>query len=228
MLNDIFSSVLTGTSSSLSASDMMLCTAVSLALGFLVALFYTFRSRHSKSFVVTLALLPAVVQLVIMLVNGNLGTGVAVMGAFSLVRFRSVPGSAKEICSIFLAMAVGLATGMGYLAVAAAFVLVMGAAGLIYTASGFGGVKHVQKQLKITIPESLDYTNVFDDLLFEYTGKSELVQVRTANMGSLYRLEYQIELKDPAKEKEFLDALRCRNGNLEISCGRVPEAREEL
>lgn len=228
MLNDIFSSVLTGTSASLSASDIMLCTAVSLALGFLIALFYTFRSRHSKSFVVTLALLPAVVQLVIMLVNGNLGTGVAVMGAFSLVRFRSVPGSAKEICSIFLAMAVGLATGMGYLAVAAAFVLVMGAAGLIYTVSGFGGEKHVQKQLKITIPESLDYTNVFDDLLFEYTGKSELVQVRTANMGSLYRLEYQIELKDPAKEKEFLDALRCRNGNLEISCGRVPEAREEL
>lgn len=228
MLNDIFSSVLTGTSTSLSASDIMLCTAVSLTLGFLIALFYTFRCRHSKSFVVTLALLPAVVQLVIMLVNGNLGTGVAVMGAFSLVRFRSVPGSAKEICSIFLAMAVGLATGMGYLAVAAAFVLIMGAAGLIYTVSGFGGEKHVQKQLKITIPESLDYTNVFDDLLLEYTGKFELVQVRTANMGSLYRLEYQIELKDPAKEKEFLDALRCRNGNLEISCGRVPEAREEL
>lgn len=228
MLNEIFSSVLTGTSAALSASDILLCTAVSLALGFLIALFYTFRSRHSKSFVVTLALLPAVVQLVIMLVNGNLGTGVAVMGAFSLVRFRSVPGSAKEICSIFLAMAVGLATGMGYLAVAAVFVLVMGIAGLIYTVSGFGGEKHALKQLKITIPESLDYTDVFDDLLFEYTGKSELVQVRTANMGSLYRLEYQIELKNPAKEKEFLDALRCRNGNLEISCGRVPEAREEL
>lgn len=228
MLNEIFSSVLTDSAASLSASDILLCTVVSLALGFLIALFYTFRSRHSKSFVVTLALLPAVVQLVIMLVNGNLGTGVAVMGAFSLVRFRSVPGSAKEICSIFLAMAVGLATGMGYLAVAAVFVLVMGIAGLIYTLSGFGGEKHVHKQLKITIPESLDYTNVFDDLLGEYTGKSELVQVRTANMGSLYRLEYQIELKDPAKEKEFLDALRCRNGNLEISCGRVPETREEL
>lgn len=230
MLNDLFSSILSSetAASALSVTDILTCTIVSLILGFLIALFYTFRSSHSKSFVVTLALLPAIVQMVIMLVNGNLGTGVAVMGAFSLVRFRSVPGSAREICSIFLAMAVGLATGMGYLAVAALFVIVMGTAGLIYTVSGFGRQKQAQKELKITIPESLDYTDVFDDLMQKYTGKWELMLVRTTNMGSLYRLEYLVTIKDQAKEKEFLDALRCRNGNLEISCGRVAAVREEL
>lgn len=228
---NLFDSVLTDTTASgtaLSLGPFMICTACSLILGAAIAGLYTFRSHASKSFVVTLALLPPMVQLVIMLVNGNLGTGVAVMGAFSLVRFRSVPGSAREIASIFLAMAVGLATGTGYVGVAAVSVAIIGLAGMLYTVTGFGENRNQEKELKITIPESLDYTGVFDDIFQQYTRRWELVQVRTANMGSLYRLDYRIILKNADKEKAFLDELRCRNGNLEISCGRIATAREEL
>ncbi len=228
---NLFDSVLTDATASgtaLSLGPFMICTACSLILGAAIAGLYTFRSYASKSFVVTLALLPPMVQLVIMLVNGNLGTGVAVMGAFSLVRFRSVPGSAREIASIFLAMAVGLATGTGYVGVAAVSVAIIGLAGMLYTVTGFGENRNQEKELKITIPESLDYTGVFDDIFQQYTRRWELVQVRTANMGSLYRLDYRIILKNADKEKAFLDELRCRNGNLEISCGRIATAREEL
>ncbi|HIS67853.1 MAG TPA: DUF4956 domain-containing protein [Candidatus Gallacutalibacter stercoravium] len=205
----------------------MLCMLFSLGLGLVIALLYMFRNTYSKSFVVTLALLPISVQMVILLVNGNLGAGVAVMGAFSLVRFRSAPGSAREICAIFFAMAVGLATGMGYLGAAVVFVVVVGAASLLYAAVGLGEQKQA-KTLKITIPEDLDYTDLFADLLAQYTQKWELIEVRTSNMGSLYRLEYRIVLRDKGKEKEFIDAVRCRNGNLEVSCGRIAAQREEL
>ena len=230
MLDQFFSSILEtqNTTTTLSIKSVLLCTAASLILGLGIALAYRFRNQSSKSFVVTLALLPAIVQMVIMLVNGNLGTGVAVAGAFSLVRFRSVPGSARDIGSIFLAMAIGLATGMGYIGIALLFTLIISAVSLLYTVSGFGEKKEEEKGLKVTIPESLDYTEIFDDLFQKYTSKWELVQVKTASMGSLYRLEYQIILKNPSKEKEFLDEIRCRNGNLEISCGRVELNREEL
>ena len=185
------------------------------------------RNTTTKGFLTTLALLPAIVQMVIMLVNGNLGTGVAVMGAFSLIRFRSVPGTAREICSIFLSMAVGLATGTGYLAAAVLFTLILELAGLFCTLLRFGASGQ-EKSLKITIPEDLDYTDVFDDLLETYTSKWELIQVRTAEMGSLYKLQYRVVLRNPAQEKKFIDDLRCRNGNLEISCGRIVTPREEL
>lgn len=224
---DIFASVLTD-GSGITIGGFVLCTAVSLVLGLVIALFFSFKSPASKGFVMTLALLPAIVQAVIMLVNGNLGTGVAVMGAFSLVRFRSVPGGAREICAIFLAMAVGLATGMGYLGVAAVFALLIGALSLVYTVSGLGSGSRGAKTLKITIPEELDYSGVFDDLFDEFAVSSELLSVRTTNMGSLFKLEYSIKLKDEAREKEFIDALRCRNGNLEIICGRVPASIESL
>ncbi len=176
----------------------------------------------------TIALLPAIVQMVIMLVNGNLGTGIAVMGAFSLVRFRSIPGNAREINSIFMAMAVGLATGTGYLAAAVAFVIILGGISVLYQVTGFGEVKRKEKELRITIPEGLNYTGVFEDLFLKYTKKSELIQVRTANMGSLYKLNYRVILKNPAEEKAFLDELRCRNGNLEIACGRITYGSDEL
>lgn len=231
MLDNIFGSVLNTaatTTESFQIGSFLICTAASLILGAIIALLYTFRNTYTKSFVVTLALLPAVVQVVIMLVNGNLGTGVAVMGAFSLIRFRSVPGSAKEICSIFIGMAVGLACGMGYVALAALFVIIMGAVNLVYTVTNFGEQKASDKSLKITIPEGLDYTGVFDDLFDKYTEKSELVQVKTANMGSLFKLEYKITLKDTKKEKSLIDEIRCRNGNLEISCGKVAFGRDEL
>lgn len=229
MQADWFNSILsTSTTASFSIGSVLLCSVCALVLGAVIALVYSFRTSASKSFVITLALLPAIVQLVITLVNGNLGTGVAVMGAFSLVRFRSVPGTAKEICCIFLAMAVGLATGMGFLAVAVLFTTILCGVLLVYTVLPFGESKRAEKELKITIPESLDYSGIFDDLFTKYTSKTMLMQVRTCNMGSLYRLDYRIILKDLTKEKEFMDALRCRNGNLEISCGRVASGMETL
>lgn len=173
------------------------------------------------SFAITLAILPAVVQLVIMLVNGNLGAGVAVAGAFGLVRFRSAPGTAREIGALFLAMALGLATGMGYIGLAVLAFVMLSAALLALTALNFGQRSAMERTLKITIPENLDYNGLFDDLLEKYTTSFTLTQVKTANMGTLYELSYLVTLPQETVPKEFLDALRCRNGNLNITCGRV-------
>lgn len=225
MLENMFGSVV---QNGLTFGNFMLCTLVSLALGIAVAWVYMRRSIYSKSFAVTLALMPAMVQVVIMLVNGNLGAGVAVMGAFSLVRFRSVPGTAREIGMIFFAMAIGLACGMGYLAFAVLFMLMIGIAFLGLSASSFGDPKEEEKLLKITIPENLDYDHLFDDIFRQFTSKTELIQVRTVNMGSLFELHYHVRLKSAAASKEFLDQIRCRNGNLNISCGRIVSAKEEL
>lgn len=213
---------------SFSIETFLICIVGSIVLGAILAWIHSLYNNSSKGFVMTIALLPAIVQMVIMLVNGNLGTGVAVMGAFSLVRFRSIPGNAKEINSIFMAMAVGLATGMGYLVAAALFVAVIGGISILYNATSFGEPKQKLKELKITIPEGLDYTGIFDDLFLQYTAKYELTNVKTANMGSLYKLTYRITLKNPMDEKAFIDELRCRNGNLEIACGKVAFGSEEL
>ena len=212
MLNSILGSELTLVS-------FLICTAVSLLLGVGTALVSMYRSRTTQSFAVTLAILPAVVQLVIMLVNGNLGAGVAVAGAFGLVRFRSAPGTAKEIGALFLAMAIGLATGMGYVGLAVmAFVIV--SAAMLLTAVNFGGADEHERVLKITIPESLDYDGLFDDLFEKYTKSCVLERVKTSNMGTLYELTYRVTLPDDQTPKAFLDDLRCRNGNLNITCGR--------
>lgn len=202
----------------ISPGDFLLCLCVSLALGLMLATVYRFRSRCSGSFALTLVLLPAVVCVVIMLVNGNVGTGVAVAGAFSLVRFRSAPGSAREICALFLAMGAGLITGMGYLAYGVLFTAVMCGAYLVCTMLKFGrpGAVDAEKLLHITIPEDLDYSGVFDDIFAAYTTSHTLLRVKTTNMGSMFRLTYQIVLKDTARQKEMIDQLRCRNGNLEI------------
>lgn len=228
MLNDIFSSVLPNTTASTFAlGPFLACTAVSLILGLVIAWAHAYRSSCNRGLVLTLALLPAMVQVVIMLVNGNLGTGVAVMGAFSLVRFRSVPGGAKEISSIFLAMAVGLATGTGYLAIAVLFTVLLCLVSLLLAATNFGKGQPGDRILRMTVPEGLDYEGAFDDLFEAYTQSWDLESVRTSNMGSLYRLSYRIVLKKDAKEKAFLDDLRCRNGNLEIACSKIA-TREEL
>ncbi len=214
----------------ISLTDFLLCLGVSLALGLVIALSYMHRSRYTKSFVTTLALLPAVVCVVIMMVNGNVGTGVAVAGAFSLVRFRSVPGTAKEICALFLAMGAGLMAGMGYLGYGAVFTLALCLAFLIYQRLDLGAAKNAAryKTLTITIPEDLDYSEVFSDIFREYTKEWELVRVKTTNMGSLFRLSYHITLADSAREKEMIDQLRCRNGNLEISLSSQEMAAAEL
>ena len=193
---------------------------VSLVLGVGTALLCSFKSHHSQSFLLTLAILPAVVQVVIMLVNGNLGAGVAVAGAFGLVRFRSAPGTAKEIGALFLAMAIGLATGMGYVGLAVMAFVIVSAAMLLLTAVNFGGAEEHERVLKITIPESLDHDGLFDDLFEKYTKSCVLERVKTSNMGTLYELTYHVTLPDDHAPKAFLDDLRCRNGNLNITCGR--------
>ena len=204
-----------GTVATVSVQTFLLCIGTALVLGLLLALTYSFRSHTTRSFVATLAILPAVVCVVIMMVNGNVGAGVAVAGAFGLVRFRSAPGTAREIGTIFLAMAAGLITGMGYLAYAVLFTLILGLALLLcqLLIRPTGG----QSLLRITVPEDLDYTQMFDDVFARYTKDCETVSVKTTNMGSLFRLTYRITMKDTAEEKAFIDALRCRNGNLEVS-----------
>ena len=220
MLESTFSSVF-GTAESLvgavSAADFLLCCAFSVVLGAVCAGVYMFRHSYSKNFVVTLALLPLIVQMVITLVNGNLGAGIAVMGVFNLVRFRSIPGSAKDIGSVFLAMAVGLATGMGFLGLACVFTVVVAVVNLLFVLTPFGKPREPGKTLRITIPEDLDYTGVFDPILAQYATKSELKQVKTTNMGSLFKLTYDLTLRDGGQEKALIDTLRQRNGNLEIS-----------
>ncbi len=231
MLNSIFRGLFdTDMTAVISVGDFLLCIGVSLVLGLILSLGYMYRSRYTKSFVLTLALLPAVVCVVIMMVNGNVGAGVAVAGAFSLVRFRSVPGTAREIAMLFLAMGAGLICGMGYLAYAVLFAVLMCIISLIYNRLDFGTKKitATYKTLNIVIPEDLDYTDVFEDLLAEYTSAHELVRVKTTNMGSLYKLTYNVTLRPEKNEKEFIDQLRCRNGNLEISVSRQESAAGEL
>ena len=213
----------------ISVQDFLLCLGVSLVLGLIMAVAYAFKNEHTRSFIVTLALLPAVVCVVIMMVNGNIGAGVAVAGAFSLVRFRSAPGSAKEIVTIFLAMGAGLIAGMGYLAYSLLFTVIMSLMFIVYNALVCNSKSDaVNKTIKITIPEDLDYTGVFDDIFFEYTKKHDLVRVKTTNMGSMFRLTYNIVLKDASKEKEMIDRIRERNGNLEIMVSKLENKSAEL
>jgi hypothetical protein len=229
MLNTLFQGIFDTTETEILVPQFLLCIAVALVIGIFLAVIYN-RNRCSRSFVVTLALLPAVVCVIIMMVNGNVGAGVAVAGAFSLVRFRSVPGTAREIGTLFLAMAAGLITGMGYLGYAILFSVLMGVVMLLFNQFHFGASKNnaVEKVLRITIPEDLNYGNVFDDIFAQYTSHCEVLSVKTSNMGSLFRLQYQLSLLDESKEKEFIDALRCRNGNLEIAIARQEANTYEL
>ena len=222
----IFDSELTQT---IGVGDFLLCLGVSLVLGLIMAAAYIWKNEHTKSFLVTLALLPAVVCVVIMMVNGNIGAGVAVAGAFSLVRFRSAPGSAKEIVTIFLAMGAGLIAGMGYLGFAALFTVIMCTMFFIYNAMASSAKSDmVNKTIKITIPEDLDYSGAFDDIFAEYTKKNELIKVKTTNMGSMFRLTYNVTLRDATCEKQMIDRIRERNGNLEIVVSKQETRVAEL
>lgn len=214
----------------ISVKDFALCVGFSLVLGLIMAFAYMYKTRYTKSFVITLAMLPAVVCVVIMMVNGNVGAGVAVAGAFSLVRFRSVPGTAKEIGTIFMAMGSGLIAGMGYLGYASLFTIILCAVFIVYNRLDFGTKKKaaIYKTFVIVIPEDLDYTSVFDDIFDEYTRAYELVNVKTTNMGSMFKLTYDVELKSGLNEKEMIDKIRCRNGNLEISVSRQVNNGAEL
>ena len=227
MFKGLFDTELTAV---ISVTDFLLCLGVSLVIGLLMAVAYMYRTRYTKSFVVTLALLPAVVCVVIMMVNGNVGTGVAVAGAFSLVRFRSVPGTAKEICTLFLAMGAGLIAGMGYLGFALLFTVVMCVMFVLYNRLDFGTKRNaaIYKSITVTIPEDLDYSAVFDDIFAAFTVSHDLVRVKSTNMGSMFKLTYNVTLRDVTREKEMIDQMRCRNGNLEITVSKQETVGTEL
>ena len=220
MLDGIFASLYM---TSVTAPVFLTVCLLSVALGLGIALVYRKISGEGGTMISALTVLPFLVQLVILLVNGNLGAGVAVAGAFSLVRFRSAPGSARDIMAIFLAMTVGLCCGMGYctLAVLAAVVTC-----ILLLLQGRQEADADARDIRVTIPENLDYNDLFSDLFAEYTTASKLLRVKTVNIGSLYSLHYRVTLRNAGREKELLDAMRCRNGNLEIACGIPAEGRQ--
>ena len=226
MLSHLFYDIFTDTA--VDPAIMMLAIGVSLLLGLVIAKVYQFKTVYSKSFVMSLALLPTLIAIVIFLVNGSLGAGVAVMGAFSLIRFRSAPGGAKELVSIFLVMTIGIAIGMGYLVFATVFTLIMSLAMLLLEVVNFGQMKHSMRQLTIVIPESLDYESIFDDIFNKAANHVELANVKTSDMGSLFKIKYIIQLNGRMTEKELIDALRTRNGNLEIAISRYITKENEL
>ena len=204
----------------MSVSIFLTCLLGALVLGVLTALVFSFRSEHSGNLPFALVLVPPIVTLVIMMVNGNIGAGLGVAGAVSLIRFRSAPGTARELSGLFTGTAIGLACGMGYVGIAALFFLVVAVTVLALTLLRFGEKSRSYRHLRITIPENLDYDGLFDDLFEKYTYDHELQKVKTTNMGTLYELSYNIHIKGGDVPKEFLDELRCRNGNLNIVCGR--------
>ncbi len=229
MLSNYFTGIFaTADASSLTLVGFFVCMVTALVLGVFMAKLYTYKTKCTQSFAATLALIPVVVAMVIMMVNGNIGAGVAVAGAFSLVRFRSVPGTASEIGAIFTAMCTGLTIGMGYIGFAVLFALIASVFALVLSSMRFGSAGGEGRVLQITIPENLNYTNVFDDVFEEFATDTTLVSTRTTNMGSLFKLSYEVTLKAGQTEKAFIDALRCRNGNLEIKMSRPSDGHDVL
>ena len=212
MLTNLF----TNTTTNINTISLIICSIISIIAGVLIALAHKKTSKYTKGYLTTISMLPFIVQIIIILVNGNLGTGIAIMGAFSLVRFRSIPGSAKEILTVFFAMSVGLAIGTGYIVFASLITIIGCFLLLVYDKLNIFEKKQQEKILKIVIPEDLDYTEVFDDIFINYTKKQTLKQVKMIDMGSLFELTYLIEFKENIKEKQFIDDLRIKNGNLKI------------
>lgn len=225
MLEIITGSVTGGTPA---LGSLLLCTAASLIFGLCVAGVYMYKNQYSKSLALTLALIPATVQIVIMLTSGNIGAGVATAGAFNLVRFRSLPGKARDIGSLFFAMALGLVSGMGYLFYAFVFLVLIGAASMALVRFRFGQGAADSRMLRILIPENLDYDGLFSDVFEKYTKSAELDAVKNTNMGSIYELTYSVRMKSDSMPKAFMDELRCRNGNLNILLTREIRGGEEL
>lgn len=216
MLNSVLTNPIT-------LGGFITCVVASLILGIAAALVFSAGTKYTSSWKISIALLPAVVCVVIMMVNGNIGAGLAVAGTFALVRFRSQPGSAKEVTGLFFAVALGLICGNGYVGVAVIFFVIMSAATLILAAIRFGAADSAVQTLKVTIPENLDYETIFDDLFERYCKHVNRVRVKTVTMGTLYELTYEIVMKDQSESREFIDAIRCRNGNLNIVLSRITE-----
>ena len=227
---DLFDSILAeGTQTTLTVGKFLICVGISLLAGLIYCLASSLFSRESRSLRLSLFFLPAVICVTVIMVNGNLGIGVAVAGAFSLVRFRSAPGSAKEMAVIFMTMCTGLITGVGYIAYALLFTVIMCAVLILaQLVSAKRSNTDRRRILKITVPEDLDYEGIFDDIFDGYTSSHTLVGVKTSNMGSLYRLTYELTLKDAKSAKAFIDSLRVRNGNLEISLLRHADTEDGI
>lgn len=226
-INDILGTTATTV---LTIGAFSICVIAALFLGIVFSISMQYKNMVSKSFAVTIAILPAVVCVVIMMVNGSIGAGIAVAGTFSLVRFRSIPGTAKEIASVFIAMAIGLATGMGNIGYATVFTIVIMIAMLVLENTKFGEFTDMRKNkiIRITIPEDLDYTNIFEELFEEFTSSHQLISVKTTNLGSMFKLSYTVIFKEVAEEKMLIDKLRVRNGNLEISSSIMSTVNNEL
>ena len=224
MFNSLFSD------GDISSLDIFWCIIAALISGIIFSFMCYFKSRSTKSFLIASSLLPAVVALVIILVNGNIGAGIAIAGAFSLVRFRSAPGTAKEICIIFISMAAGLAFGMGFIGYGAIFMALLGGVLMLLNWLNIWNrkVDIKEKRIKIVIPEELDYSNVFDDIFDKYLDKAEVVKVKTINMGSMFSVYYDVTFKDVRLEKQMIDEIRCRNGNLEVLVQRLDFEKSEL
>lgn len=224
-MTNIFGSIFSG---SFTLGQFLLAVGASMIMGLIISISFMYRNTYTKSFISALVLIPAVETVVIMLVNDNIGAGLSVAGSFALIRFRSVKGNAKELAAVFIAMTIGIICGTGYVALSGVFTLLMAASMFVLTLTGFGKQPDNERYLKVTIPESLNYDEVFTDVLNSFTKNWELETVKTMDLGSLYRVEYRIAVKDSADIKKLIDELRIRNGNLEIMCGKMATNREEL
>ena len=211
----------------LTLTGALICTGASVLLGLVIAAVYMFHNRTNRSYCIALVLLPVIVQAVIMMVNGQIGTGVAVMGAFSLIRFRSAPGKAIDICCIFCAMAIGIATGMGYVYFAAFITAVISVLLLLLTGLNFGA-KSAPLELRVTMPETLDYSEAFNECFRKYTLSSELVRVKAGGSDGRYEVRYSVILKRGAGQKEFIDSLRTVNEGLTVILSRDDSRLGEL
>lgn len=203
----------------ITAGEFILCIAASLIIGFLISVIYMCTHKkegYSQSYVLTIIMLPSIVTLILLLINTTYGA-LSLAGAFTLVRFRSVPGDPKDITYIFFTMAVGVACGMGYIGFAIVFFVILGLIVFILNAINFGGCKINHMTLKITIPENLDYKGVFDPVLKRYTSYYKLRRIKTTNFGTLFDLIYSVDVYDDMDSKKFIDELRALNGNLNIN-----------
>ena len=217
-------------SSTVTPSQFFIMTAVALVTGFLYAWIMSYRIRSTKRFFIVTALIPFVVAAVITFVNGNIGAGVAIGGAFSLIRFRSAQGSADEIAAILVAMGSGIAFGMGYIGYGVVILVALAVLFLLLSFVPLFEYKGMaaDQLLRITIPESLEYNGTFDEIFAHYLKKIENAGVKTTGMGSMFRLSYKVQLKNPAEEKAFIDELRTKNGNLEVALLPYTETQNQL
>ena len=221
----LFSSIFTST---FTLGQFLIAVLASMVLGFVVSIYYMFRNTYSKGFVPSLILIPAIECVVIIMINGNMGAVIAVSGSFALIRFRSARGSAKDLTAIFMAMAIGIICGTGYIGIAVLFTLIVCAVGMFLSFVKYGECDGKMRYLKITVPENLNYDEAFEEVLDNYCSSYEIEKVKTLSLGSLFRVDYSIVMKDTSKIKAMIDDLRIRNNNLEIVCGKEAVSKEEL